>query len=49
MIDFLSDMTVGRARTPRMATLRTIFILFCQSQSLKESNLYFFYLFIFVS
>ena len=31
---FSSDMTVGRARTPRIATLRTILILSCQSRSL---------------
>ena len=34
LIDFSSDMAVGRARTPRMATLRTILILACQSRSL---------------
>ena len=34
LIDFSSDITVGRARTPRMATLRMILILVCQSRSL---------------
>ena len=34
LMDFSSDMAVRRARTPRMATLRTILILACQSRSL---------------
>lgn len=41
LVDFSSGMVVGRARTPRMATLRTILIIGYQSQNLWDSDLCF--------
>ena len=41
LVDFSSGMVVGRARTPRMATLRTILIIAYQSQNLWGSDLCF--------
>ena len=43
LVDFSSGMhmDVGRARTPRMATLRTILTIAYQSQNLWDSDLCF--------
>ena len=41
LVDFSSGMVVGRARTSRMATLRTILIIAYQSQNLWDSDLCF--------
>ena len=53
LMDFSSDMAVRRARTPRMATLRTILIFACQSRhevfrNLSYALLLFIYLFLFL-
>ena len=41
LVDFTSGMAFGRARTPRMATLRTILIIAYQSRNLWDSDLCF--------
>ena len=41
LVDFSSGMAVGRARTPRMATLRTILTIAYQSQNPWDSDLCF--------
>ena len=42
LVDFTSGMAFGRARTPRMATLRTILIIAYPSRNLWDSDLCFF-------
>ena len=41
LVDFTSGMAFGRARTPRMATLRTILIIAYPSRNLWDSDLCF--------